>query len=510
MTDPRARTLRCAFILDNCNLQLATDDDSAEWEDMQIVLLNETSLTRMDLKSRQASWSFTAAADAVAAGCLVPRTTSEIVSISQKESKEPIRYARQIIEALHPSVRPKLITDSASELEFHNGSRIIALPAKPPRGKRARVYLDELAHVVHSDVAVFRGAMGAIARGGCVRGGSTPLGPRGLFWKVCTRPEDYPGWEMGIWPWWVFKGFSTDPEGAALVADLLTPDEMVEKYGTARIKAIRSGYGSDLDGFLQEHCCAWVTDESSFIPLELLTSCELDFTPEVQGDGQVFIGFDVGRRRDLSAVVGVEKDKAGARVCLLEVWKQMPFPEQEDRLTAILEKLRPARTAGDYTGMGGPIVERLQERFGKARVEAVTFTGAMKEDLATGLKAALERRHITVPVDRALRSDITSIRQTRTPAGNYRYDGTSEDGHADRAWALALAIHAAGPLERSSRGVEAELGGERVFSDDGEVDAWGDPIGARHEWGTEDRERVLREFWGPQGHSKYYPVKKER
>jgi phage FluMu gp28-like protein len=48
-----------------------------------------------------------------------------------------------------------------------------------------------------------------------------------------------------------------------------------------------------------------------------------------------------------------------------------------------------------------------------------------------------------MPKDHELVQDLCSIKRTITSMGNVRYDAEhNARGHADRAWALALAIHA--------------------------------------------------------------------
>jgi phage FluMu gp28-like protein len=73
----------------------------------------------------------------------------------------------------------------------------------------------------------------------------------------------------------------------------------------------------------------------------------------------------------------------------------------------------------------------------------VTFTGAVKEALAYPLKAALEDRTLRIPDDPAVFSDFRAIRKTTTAAGNIRFEGErTKDGHSDRFWGCALALHA--------------------------------------------------------------------
>jgi phage FluMu gp28-like protein len=101
--------------------------------------------------------------------------------------------------------------------------------------------------------------------------------------------------------------------------------------------------------------------------------------------------------------------------------------------------------------MGAFPAERLQKKFGRSRVEPVTFTSALKEDLATGLYSAFTEQTIRIPQrDKLLLTDLCSIRRLVTSAGNVRYDAPqTDDGHGDRAWALSLALHAcSGPDRR--------------------------------------------------------------
>ena len=90
------------------------------------------------------------------------------------------------------------------------------------------------------------------------------------------------------------------------------------------------------------------------------------------------------------------------------------------------------------------LAERAQERFGKYHVEGIHFSGPVKEDLAYPVKAAFEDLNLRIPFDRNLQADLRAIKKETTAAGNIRFSADrSENGHADRFWALALALHAA-------------------------------------------------------------------
>ena len=101
--------------------------------------------------------------------------------------------------------------------------------------------------------------------------------------------------------------------------------------------------------------------------------------------------------------------------------------------------------------------DKAQDRFGAQRVEGVTFSAQVKEALAYPLKGAMEDRAVRIPDDAKIRADLRKVQKVTTAAGNVRFVAESTpDGHADRFWALALAIHAASdpsaPIDYQSSG----------------------------------------------------------
>lgn len=97
----------------------------------------------------------------------------------------------------------------------------------------------------------------------------------------------------------------------------------------------------------------------------------------------------------------------------------------------------------DASGMGIQFAERAARRFGKYRVEGVKFSAPVKEELAYPFRAAFEDGNLRIPFDRKLRADLRAVKKETTAAGNIRFAADrGENGHSDRFWAGALAIHA--------------------------------------------------------------------
>jgi phage FluMu gp28-like protein len=125
--------------------------------------------------------------------------------------------------------------------------------------------------------------------------------------------------------------------------------------------------------------------------------------------------------------------------------RKVSFAEQDQELDRVIADYNPVRVCMDQTGMGEKPVEDAKRRHGTYRIEGVLFSGPIKLDLANAFRRRFEDRQIRIPRERRLRDDLHSVKKITTAAGNIRFDAEkTEDSHADRFWAGALAIHAAG------------------------------------------------------------------
>src|SRR5580698_1597408 len=103
------------------------------------------------------------------------------------------------------------------------------------------------------------------------------------------------------------------------------------------------------------------------------------------------------------------------------------------------------RSAGDarhvHARPGGTAA--AQDQFGK--IELCTFTNILKVEIFSKLKMIFEQRRTPIPVSRVVREDLHSVQRMTSNSGTVTYRAPhSEDGHADRCTAKALAQRAAG------------------------------------------------------------------
>lgn len=464
----RLQTAKADF-LEFIDLEAASGIPGAKWEPFQVRYLNNETRWAIDVKSRQIAWSFTAALDAVIDGILTPDTAHIFVSINQDEAREKVRYARAIIEAIDPPVRPRLVRDSQTELEFANGSRLISHPCRPPRGKpRARIYLDEMAHYPEGmDREIYRAALPATVKGdGYIRIGSSPLGARGLFWEIVTESlRRYPGYDghRRYIPWWQVRALCREVRQASRLAPAMATAERVAMFGTEALLDIHDNMF--VEDFQQEYECAWVDEATAWISWELIqanqsaehlwwhaksTSEAQAMVPQIldaikarRCEAALAGGIDVGRKRDLTELMVVGKGTTNQLPLRLSVsLDRVPFDQQQACFEALIRQLPFTQVLVDQNGLGMQLAEALAKT-GKAK--GVDFTNANKEVWAVETRIQFERGNAPIPLDRDLAYQIHSIKKTVTAAKNNVFDTEgNEKHHADKFWALALAYAAAG------------------------------------------------------------------
>lgn len=461
-----AKTQRCQFMVDNLDLEAASGFPGARWEQFQLALLQNDNIFGAEVKSRQIAWSFASACDAVADGILAG-VSSVFVSINLDEAKEKIRYSKNVIEALPKSMRPRLITDNRTELEFNNGARLISLPATAPRGKaQMNVYLDEFAHV-RDDVLIYTAALPMITKGNRrLRMASSPMGASGRFWEVMTESlRKYPGYTRKATPWWEVHAFCLNVKEARNLAPTLTTFQRVEMFGNERIKAIFANMPEE--DFQQEYECVFVDESTAWITWEeikdvqdaglicsIATSREKDISAamaaideaaRLASKGQIESvmvgGMDVGRTRNTSELFLIGINNLGSYPLRLSVTlDMMDFDSQRDVVAYAMQKLPIIGLLVDQNGIGRNLAENLEKMF-PGRVAGVDFTHQSKLLWATDAKMLIQQRRTPLPAERDIAYQIHSIKRTITASKNLVFDtAKNEKHHADKFWAWALAL----------------------------------------------------------------------
>lgn len=332
---------------------------------------------------------------------------------------------------------------SAFVLEFASGRRIWSLSSNPNAlaGKRGHVILDEFA--LHKDQRLlYRIAKPVTTWGGQLEIISTHRGAATVFNEI-IRDIAEKGNPMG---WSHHKVTLADAVAAGLVGRINAKRPAKDQETDQEFLARTRRECLDEEQWQQEYCCVPTDDSSAFITWEMITQAETDakaWSAEqlATSKNPLYLGMDVGRKKDLT-VIDVGELIGDVMHDRLRVEMQgRKFAEQEQELWRLLALPGIKRACLDATGLGMQLAERARERYGW-KVEAVTFTGPAKEEMAFGLRRRLEDRKLRLFRDANLRADLRGIKKETTAAGNIRFVGEAEDSHCDRFWALALREHA--------------------------------------------------------------------
>ncbi len=381
--------------------------------------------------SRQTGKSFTFALRRVLRGLMRGRNQI-ILSAGERQSREVMEKVRMHCFAL------KIWTQLNGQTFFEDtlfrqlearlpgNVRIIALPANPmtARGFTGDVFLDEFA-MHRDDEAIWAALFPTLLRGeGELDVASTPRGCKNMFHRLRSNER--------------------------FARNTLTLDDAAEQGLDVDAEMMRSAIG-DEQAWRQEFRCEFLDETTSFMTHELIRSCQderldvgVDWREMARPGADVYVGVDVGRHRDATAIWLWQRRGETFVSQGVEVMQAAPFGEQEAALSRILDQRGVRRCCIDATGLGLHLAERLAERFGEHRVEGVVFTAGLKSQLAGGLRVLAERGLLRIPVDETIANDWHAITRIVTGAGHLRFDADRSSGsHADRFWAAALGVHAA-------------------------------------------------------------------
>jgi len=271
--------------------------------------------------------------------------------------------------------------------------------------------------------------------------------------KIC-RVTRTAAWKMGVK---IYDPNTREP---------ITPDE-------ARRKAL------DKRAYDQNYECKFADENMALLTHELIQQAIRDGIPideqkwsavsmarMYRAEGQLFLGGDIGRNRDITVFAVLEKIGVSKKVIALLRMSGMRLPAQQVQLDLICSLPKFRRSCIDMTGIGLGLVEYAQEKWGDYKVAGVNFsttepisdkiraegrkteTARVTEIMATDLLGVFEDKSITIEVelDADGFDDLRKPEKITSPGGRVSIAAVRDEaGHADHFWAFALAIRAAGP-----------------------------------------------------------------
>lgn len=415
-------------------------------------LVGEAARFTWNCWSRQTGKSFASSMRRILRG-MARKRNQFFLSAGERQSAELMQKAKQHIEAF---AKVKLVADLSLGIDEQSvwdpfegtnikqltiqlppalgGIRIVGLPANPntARGFTGDVLLDEFA-IHKADREIWSAMFPTVLRGeGEIDIMSTPKGKLNMFYSLKNNPE-----------------FS---------CTTLTIHDAIAQGLEADAETLRRACADD-EVWRQEFLCEFIDGATAFLTYEQILACmeptlptHVDLAALAECTNDVYVGIDIGRKRDLTVIWPFEKSGDGLVSLGRIELRDVPFREQFEAASNVLRNRTIRRCCVDATGMGMQLAEQLVEAFGEHTVEPCTFTPTLKAEAAGALKLRVQDRSIRVAHEPKVIEDWHNVEKDVTAGGTVRLTARrSDDSHSDRFWAAALACRAAsgesGPFE---------------------------------------------------------------
>jgi phage FluMu gp28-like protein len=327
-------------------------------------LLDESRF-KIGLWARQTGKDFCAAAEGVFDCRMIPGSTWVVLAAGERQALESISKAKEwartldfVIEDYHESFGETEVGRrghgrgrrgsagtmlSSAEIKWSNGSRFIALPAKPEtiRGYSANLILTEFAF--HDDPeGIWRAIYPSISNP--LRGGEKKV-------RIISTPNGLNNKFADLWH-----------NGAGYSKHRTNIYEAVRDGLTLDIEKLKAGL-NDPEAWTQEYECEFIDSSSILLPYDLIQSCESGEASEVwpelldpgsylgwSGQSSVFMGIDFARKNHLTVAWVLEKRGNQYLTRHVLALRNKSTPEQIELLRPLIKRM--GRVAVDYTGGG--------------------------------------------------------------------------------------------------------------------------------------------------------------
>lgn len=340
-------------------------------------------------------------------------------------------------------------------IRFKNGSKIIPETPEPftIRGHSpGRINIDEF-NFIRKDRDLWLSALlpMTLTKIVYITISSTPWNEDSVYHQMCFSKD----FDM-------FSGNKYHKDGAKYLKtwkDLLKPNGPLDMK---QVAIMRKQYKGDPWRWRREMECAFVSDETAWLPSSLIVKCQnsdLNFYlfEDVPRESTYFIGWDLGREKDPGSIAVVDAFADVRRLVHCKSFKlKTPYTTQMGYLKSICDRWPYVKSvAYDKTGTKG--VDEQIDRAGFPRVEPVTFTTASKHGMAVGLKDLmmtvrqadrtkipdLQQRQFELPYDQDVFAELNVVQWEQPPGSELYRFSHPENSHDDKFWAIAMACFAA-------------------------------------------------------------------
>lgn len=432
-------------------------------EKYQKKVARDSSRLRVVNKSRKIGMSTLVAGMNLHSAIVEPRLDNMVISTGEKVAEELLAKIYDMLFTMPVELQPYAGQIGERQrmdiMQFSNRSRIMSLPvsSKTLRGYglkgKTNVWADEFAMMMTREPDMWDVIRGFMILGGNMTMISTPLGRSGRFYEIggplqsVYRGEKPKSLKPSIWSYHEIPYTKCDRLVKQFDEGILTMDTGIK-------------LDKNEAEFRREFLCEYTEEGLSFFPYPMLYACadvkNLHPSGYKSKDGVIYIGVDIAKVQDETAITVFEKDKDGnfiVRNVETMSAKGMEnegagFYNEVEKTISMFNKLyEPVAIKIDKTGPGEAVFDHLYgiEGLG-SKVWGYDLSNPFKEKIIVNLRMLFERKKIRIPeeiipIGAKLISQLHATEKTGTESGLHSKYSGKETGLDDLVWSVALCVY---------------------------------------------------------------------
>jgi phage FluMu gp28-like protein len=401
------------------------------------MLCNDTYKNRIVNKGRGIGLTALIAGEILIAATLMPKTKIPITSISARTANVLLNWCNDLADNAKKfdskigDFNIERDTNISSVCKLKNGSTIIPISGGSPESIRSLraplMVLDEFAFNEYQTEILTAGER-CISEGGQITIISTPRSSDVIndeYWRIWMH-ADTMGYQRYEFP--IFERDKVNLNKSLLEQNLTPIAPWID------ITSLERDRSRDLLMFSRENLCQPMDESVAFLSWELIKKCCIlkEFQKPLP-DNPIYVGVDVGRMQDLTAIEGFQAIDGKFYHVFERIMRGVDIPTQVAEIKSLDDKYDFHSINIDKTGIGLGLQEYARKEIG-GKVRGITFTRETKTKMATNLRNKMQDDEVYLIKEDRFMDVIHSV-----PYATLQGERT-QDGHQDQFWACALAL----------------------------------------------------------------------
>lgn len=401
------------------------------------MLCNKNYKNRIVNKGRGIGLTALIAGEILIAAKMMPKVKIPITSISARTANVLLNWTIDLADTSNTititegDLKIDRDTTISSVCKLKNGSTIIPISGGSPESIRSLraplLVLDEFAFNDYQKEILTAGER-CLSEKGQINIISTPRTSDVIndeYWRIWVHAEEM-GYKRYEFP--IFDRDKVDLNRPLTEQNLTTIAPWID------ISQLEKDRSRDILMFTRENLCLPADESVAFLPWNLIKKCCIlkEFSKPLP-ENPIYVGIDVGREQDLTAIEGFQEVDGKFYHVFEKIMRGIDIPTQVREISLLNTKYDFHSVHIDKTGIGLGLYEYARKDIG-GKVRGIVFTKESKTKMATNLRNSMQDDLVYMIRDNHFMDIMHSVPYSTLNGER------SNDGHQDQFWACSLAL----------------------------------------------------------------------